>query len=480
MSISIINSYFEEIGKDKFNRSNYKTAVLLHDLSNFQYAETIRLKELFNVISGFAFKSEDYVSEGVALVRIGDLNDYMLSSDNMVCLPDEYYDEPKYKNYRIQKNDLLISLTGDGNLKCLKATDDSKYLLNQRVAILRAKKELNIDFYYWLINSDYVKKQFTYYSNGKSQLNISPFDLMNIKVPVLDDTVQFQFVEKITPIYQNIIKKANEIENATKIINTVFIDYFDYDFDKFNHLKGHKIFQSDFASYGNNVDTRFSVKFHRPAGEFVYSELEKSDYYKLKNVVYVPMITGQGISNEYDDNGTCSYVSMADISTWELDLKSLKTVSSEYEKKNSTKKIKGITEPQSTKLLVNDIVMMRSGEGGIGKVALIKDEIDAIFCDFLIRIRFDETVINPQFAYYYFRTTYFQYLIEINKKGLGNNTNIFPKILNEFPIPNISIKEQKNIVSQIEKKIKKQDVIKEKIAVERKKIDEMLNKLLTQ
>ena len=48
--------------------------------------------------------------------------------------------------------------------------------------------------------------------------------------------------------------------------------------------------------------------------------------------------------------------------------------------------------------------MMRSGEGGIGKVAIIKDDIKGIFCDFIIRMRFDESIINPEFAYFYFRS----------------------------------------------------------------------------
>lgn len=76
----------------------------------------------------------------------------------------------------------------------------------------------------------------------------------------------------------------------------------------------------------------------------------------------------------------------------------------------------------------NDIILARSGEGTIGKVALIDDdELQGIFADFTMRIRLKD--YNPEFAYYYFRTTYFQYLIEIYKKGLGNNTNIEQKQL---------------------------------------------------
>lgn len=123
---------------------------------------------------------------------------------------------------------------------------------------------------------------------------------------------------------------------------------------------------------------------------------------------------------------------------------------------------------------------MRSGEGGIGKVAIIEDDIDAIFCDFLIRIRVNEQLVNPLFAYYYFRTDYFQYLVEINKKGLGNNTNIFPNNLQDFPFPDISLTEQEKIVNQVKDKMHEQDsivnTIKSKRNIIQQKIEEAISK----
>jgi type I restriction enzyme S subunit len=117
---------------------------------------------------------------------------------------------------------------------------------------------------------------------------------------------------------------------------------------------------------------------------------------------------------------------------------------------------------------------MRSGEGGIGKVAISDEDVNAIFCDFIIRFRFNKDLINPKFAYYYFRSQYFQYMIEINKKGLGNNTNIFPNNLQDFPIPNISIEEQKGIVYEIDKELKQQREIINSIETIMKRMDRLI------
>ena len=126
----------------------------------------------------------------------------------------------------------------------------------------------------------------------------------------------------------------------------------------------------------------------------------------------------------------------------------------------------------------NDIILARSGEGTIGKVALIDDdELQGVFADFTMRIRLKD--YNPEFAYYYFRTTYFQYLIEIYKKGLGNNTNIFPIVVREFPMLDISLAEQQRIVAEIHAEIAKQDEIKKQIESLRGQIDVLIQDVLT-
>lgn len=51
----------------------------------------------------------------------------------------------------------------------------------------------------------------------------------------------------------------------------------------------------------------------------------------------------------------------------------------------------------------------------------------------------------------------------INKKGLGNNTNIFPNNLQDFPFPDLSLTEQEKIVNQVKAKMHEQDSIKAEI-----------------
>ena len=196
---------------------------------------------------------------------------------------------------------------------------------------------------------------------------------------------------------------------------------------------------------------------------FVVQELKSITNKKIKNFISEPIVLGSSVSpSNYDDDGDYFYISMANIKNWKFEGEDSLLVSKEYSDSNKNKTVSK-----------DDILIARSGEGTIGKVALIDDEdLKGIFADFTMRIRLQS--YNPLFAYYYFRTEYFQYLVEVNKKGLGNNTNIFPSQIQEFPLIDIPLKAQQKIVNKIKEELDKQEEIKSKIESERKKIDKII------
>ena len=128
---------------------------------------------------------------------------------------------------------------------------------------------------------------------------------------------------------------------------------------------------------------------------------------------------------------------MSNIKRYAFDEEDCKKVSETYAQSNLKKTVQK-----------GDILLARSGEGTIGKVALIEDEeINAIFADFTQRIRLKN--YNNLFAYYFFRSDFFQYLVYTHKKGLGNNTNIFPSQIQEFPMLDWNETKQAQIVEKI-------------------------------
>ena len=61
-----------------------------------------------------------------------------------------------------------------------------------------------------------------------------------------------------------------------------------------------------------------------------------------------------------------------------------------------------------------------------------------------------------------------------HKKGLGNNTNIFPSQVREFPLPEISLAEQDKVVTAIKMETDKQRVFVKKIKLKKEEINTII------
>lgn len=376
---------------------------------------------------------------------------------------------------KIEKGDIQTAQIGNillskvrPNLKKYVLIDDALTDVFYTTALIQLRpKKLNKLFYY-SFRTVFYNNLMSIARQGKGYPTLKVDDLFCIKlnskiVDALEVTEKF-LLEKIEPIEQNIKALKATIKPAQDIINQVFAREFGFNIERFEELKKVKIYDLDFSHFANNKDLRNSVKFHREAGQFILDELNSKTRKKIKDYVSEPIVLGKGISPvQYeDDNGEYYYLSMATIKNWKFEKDNARLVTWKFANDNQNKAVQ-----------VNDIILARSGEGTIGKVAIIDDEeLQGIFADFTMRIRL--TNYNPLFAYYYFRSDYFQYLVEINKKGLGNNTNIFPSQIQEFPLLDISPEEQKRIVKEIKTALDEQEQIKKKIEEERSKIDEII------
>lgn len=313
-------------------------------------------------------------------------------------------------------------------------------------------------------------KAYSFVESGKtpSHRRVNPYEFLKIKFPIVPKGVQEKAIKEILSVEEKISKYSSQLVPHEDIINSVFNELFDFDIETFNDHKSVKTHDLDFTFFSNNRDLRNSVKFHRKAGQFVLSELSKHTRKKIKDYISESIVLGKGISpSQYDDDGSCYYLSMATIKNWKVNHEDARKVSDQFFSDNLKKTIRK-----------NDILLARSGEGTIGKVAIVEDDdLQGVFADFTMRIRFEG--YDPLFAYYYFRTTYFQYLVEINKKGLGNNTNIFPSQIQELPLLDISIKQQGEIVSEVKKKLDHQEDLIRLIDKERGRIDIIIEDALS-
>lgn len=135
--------------------------------------------DLFDLISGFAFKSKTYKVRGkykVVTIKNVEESKLNLQSYNMIDeLPEKLKEEQK-----INTNDLLMSLTGNVGRVCLAFGEN--LLLNQRVAKIRPKNELFWGYIYTLLRNENIKERIIQIAKGSAQQNLSIAELKKIKV----------------------------------------------------------------------------------------------------------------------------------------------------------------------------------------------------------------------------------------------------------------------------------------------------------
>jgi len=465
MGLKTFTINFSELRKDFFLRSDFDYFEIKKKL-NLEKAPRLK-KYLTFLETGKPITPKDYSEDETDNVHIVVRNivDGNFEENNLIYITDEKAEE--LEKYRINNGDIIIAISSNcGFSFYYDGTDKRNLTLSHYLARFRVNQELiNPIFINYYINSKILKQYFRSVETGKTLKNLSKYYIKELPVLIPNKKTQDQIVTKIEPIEKKIKELKAQIKPPQEVINKVFAREFGFDLETFEELKKIKYYYLDLSNFGNNKDIRQSVKFHRDAGYFVNRELNKITNKKIKDFIFESIVLGKGVSpSDYDDNGDYYYISMANIKNWQFESEDTKLVSNEYSDKNQNKTVSK-----------NDILIARSGEGTIGKIALIDvEDIQGIFADFTMRIRLNN--YNQLFAYYYFRTEYFQYLIEINKKGLGNNTNIFPSQIKEFPMIDISLKEQQKIVDEIKAELDKQEEMKQKIETERNKIDEIIEK----
>jgi len=372
---------------------------------------------------------------------------------------------------KIEKGDIQKASTGNillakvrPNLKKYVFVEDELSEIYYTTAFIQLEPKRLNKLLYYSFRTIFFENLMSIARQGKGYPTLRVDDLFSLKLDsnIIDifEKKEKELLRSIEPIEQKIKNLKSKIKPHQEVINRVFSREFGFNLERFEELKTVKIFDCDFYDFGNNKDLRNSVKFHRQAGQFALEELTKITCKKIKDFLSEPIVLGKGIfPSQYDDNGEYYYLSMATIKNWKFEKENALLVSDEFAIKNKNKTVQ-----------VNDIIVTRSGVA-IGKFAIIEEEVKAIFADFTMRIRLKN--YNQLFAYYYFNTVYFQYLIKINKKGLQNQ-NIFPRQIQEFPLIDIAPEEQQRIVEEIKTELDAQEKIKTEIEVERNKIDEII------
>ncbi|PHR04112.1 MAG: hypothetical protein COB29_12765 [Sulfitobacter sp.] len=175
-----------------------------------------KLGEIADVLSGFAFKSKDYVSEGVALVRIGDLSGTEVVIDESTKrLPHGHASE--FSRFQLKKGDICVALSGATTGKVGVFNFHERALLNQRVASIRCEGEADQRYvakFVGMISNEVLEAAY-----GGAQPNISPKWLTQRMIPWPSLQEREKTVRRIETAFARIDRMTEEANRAAHLLD---------------------------------------------------------------------------------------------------------------------------------------------------------------------------------------------------------------------------------------------------------------------
>ena len=196
------------------------------------------LSDIFDLQQGFAFKSKDFLPEGVPILKIKNVKSSGLSLHQLDYVNEVFLDT--HGKYIPDHGDALISMSGNrlngsketwvGKVALFK--EEATFLVNQRVGILKNKipQEANTGFLVYALSSDYWQLRFAQTatsSGGQANLSTSQILSESVFLPSLPDQKAIAHILGTLDDKIELNQKMNQTleEIAKAIFKSWFVDF---------------------------------------------------------------------------------------------------------------------------------------------------------------------------------------------------------------------------------------------------------------
>ncbi len=217
------------------------------------------LGELVNIQGGFAFKSTDFVDDGVPIVRMSDLNNGSLDLEGAVRIAEQ---KMKYlSNFALNDGDFLIGMSGSIENYAIVRKNDLPAYLNQRVGRFRLfnAEFADYDFVTQVSRSDPYKLHVESLSAGAAQLNISPKQIQAFCFDVPPKPEQTKIAEILSTVDRAIEQTEALIAKQQRIKTGLMQDLLTRGIDEHGNLRSEQTHQFKDSPLGR-IPVEWEVK----------------------------------------------------------------------------------------------------------------------------------------------------------------------------------------------------------------------------
>lgn len=390
-----------------------------------------KLGEVCKLKNGFAFKSDNYLDNGIPVIRISDIKDGLIVPRNTVYVSEDSV----YDNYIIKENEIIVAMSGATTGKFGIYKSKEKAYQNQRVGKFDIidKKQLDNNFLLHQLHS--LKRQIEKDAYGGAQPNISSkkIEEMEIVLPPLE--TQHAIVSKIEELFSELDKGIAELKTAQL------------------QLKTYR--QSVLKSAFEGKLTNENVK-----------DGELPDGWEIIKVIDVALkvTDGEHSTPRRTDNGYF-LLSARNIQNGFLALDNV-----DYIPEDEYNRIIKRCNPEEGDILI-------SCSGSVGRICRVPKNIEFGMVRSVALLKLDWEKFSSKYFEFLFQSPYLQKQIEKGKKATAQ-ANLFLGPIKNLDLIIPSLKEQHRIVQEIESRLSVADKMEQSIQESLQKAEALRQSIL--
>lgn len=466
MGVKWFKTKLSTINLDNTFRFDYKYNSFLNDggwnLFNSKFNNLIPLRNiLIPFYENFNFE-DDLEYNGIPTGKEY-LDQFGEIISTQIITKDEH---PNRLKYKINENCVLISSLKGARIPALSFDFDlSNYVFSNAFYVFKIKENWSKKFILYLLRTEKVKNIID--NNIYRGIGISTYkeeDLLKILIPKIDLKKQLEIIDQIQPIEAEIIIFKNSKQKPLDIINKVFGEEFDFDWelcDKYINSKFHKAKFTEIANdeFKFDISLKYKKAFELAKNNSNINWITLNELVTVKGGKRLPK--GEIV---LEDETDYKYIRVDDLS-WDgnFDIDNIK-----YITENNHLSIKNYIAKKDDILLT--IVGATIGKCGIVPEELDKENITENFARLIIK---DKEKFNPIFILYSLmsRISQFQFS-EYSGKSSQGKLALFR--IKKTIIPLIEYYKQAEIVEKIKSQIDAQNSIDHQIEQKQQQINQLI------
>lgn len=380
-------------------------------------------------------------------------------------------DCPNRLKYRIDEDCILISSLKGAKTPALNFNFDlSKYIFSNGFYIFKVTPNWNKRFMLYLLRDKTLKSILD--NNLYRGIGISSYkedDFLKILVPEIDKSIQDEVVLKIEIIEKEITQLKNSKTPTLDIINQVFDETFDFNWNIVENLQKEKIHIARFSDFAND-ELKFDLSLKT---RFIFNEYVKNPY-DIEWVSLAKIVDIKGGKrlpkgeNVIDEETAFKYIRVEDLGKDGIfDFDNIKYISEE-----NHLIIKNYIAKENDILLT--IVGATIGKCGIVPIELDGENITENFARLIIN---DKEKYLPEYLNYCLMSKLSQIQFdEYTGKSSQGKLAIFR--IAKVVIPNLDVNKQSEIVQKIKSQLDKQQEIDKQIEEKQRQIEQLIEKVI--